>query len=275
MESKPLIIGIVAGLLVGLTLGYAITIPKISEYEKQITALENEKVNLQTQVSQLTHYREEANIQLDTLKTLIYNLTNEKTTLQNQLTQLQQTDLYLTIATRDAEIAQLSQQIAEKSTQIMTLQSQVNLLQAKNLELIDVSFSRVDDTSSLIRTWIGKANSTIDVAIYSFTQNSIGDALVAAKGRGVNVRVIMEQDTISDSGSEYSWLQSKGIAIRTDSSEGLMHDKFFIIDGKVIGTGSYNWTTAAENDNSENLLIVRSESLATKYLNEFNYLWSS
>jgi len=240
VEGKSLIIGIVTGLLIGLTLGYAITIPKTSEYETKINSLENEKVNL-----------------------------------QNQLTQLQQTDPYITISARDAQIVLLNQQLAEKSTQITTLQNQVTSLNAKSLELIAVSFSRVNDTSSLIRSWIGKANSTIDVAIYSFTQNSIGDALVAAKGRGVKVRILMEYDTISDSGSEYSWLQSKGLAIRTDSSEGLMHDKFFIIDGKIVGTGSYNWTKAAEDDNSENLLIVRSESLATKYLYEFNYLWGS
>ena len=163
--------------------------------------------------------------------------------------------------------------IAAFENQIATLNSQIASLNTRNLEFIAVSFSRVDDTSSLICTWIDKANSTIDVAVYSFTQYSIGDALVAAKARGVNVRVVMEHDTISDSGSEYSWLQSKGISIRTDSSEGLMHNKFFVIDGSIVGTGSFNWTKSAENDNDENLLIVRSESLANKYLNEFNYLW--
>ena len=189
-------------------------------------------------------------------------------TLEDQLIQLQQTDPYVTIATRDTLITQLNQQVT-------SLQKQIESLRANRLDLVSVSFSRVDDTTSLISSWIERANSTIDIAIFSFTQNSLADALVSAKNRGVVVRVLMDSGTISDSGSEYSWLQKQGIPIKTDSSEGLMHDKFFVIDGKVVGTGSYNWTGSAEDDNAENLLIVRSVTLAGLYLNEFNALWRS
>ena len=101
----------------------------------------------------------------------------------------------------------------------------------------------------------------------------IADALVSAKNRGVAVRILMDSGTISDSGSEYSRLQKLGISIKTDYSKGLMHDKFFIVDESVVGTGSYNWTASAENDNAENLLIVRSAMLANRYLNEFTALW--
>ena len=195
--------------------------------------------------------------------------------LADQLTQLQQTDPYVTIAAKDAQITLLNQQIAQKDSQITALQNQIDFLRANSLDFIQVSFSRVDDTSSLIRKWIGRANSTIDVAVYSFTQDSLADALVSARDRGVAVRVIMDSGTISDSGSEYSRLKRLGISIKTDSSTGLMHDKFFLIDGRVVGTGSYNWTGSAEDDNAENLLIVRSATLVGRYLNEFNALWNA
>jgi phosphatidylserine/phosphatidylglycerophosphate/cardiolipin synthase-like enzyme len=195
--------------------------------------------------------------------------------LADQLTQLQKTDPYVTIATKDTQITLLNQQITQKDSEITALQNQIDFLRANSLDLIQVSFSRVDDTSSLIRTWIGRANSTIDVAVYSFTQDSLADALVSARNRGVAVRVLMDSETISDSGSEYYRLQRLGIAIKTDSSTGLMHDKFFVIDGKVIGTGSYNWTGSAEDNNAENLLIVRSATLVVRYLNEFNALWNA
>ena len=181
--------------------------------------------------------------------------------LEDQLTQLQQTDPFITIA--------------EKDSQITALQNQINFLRANSLDLIKVSFSRVDDTGSLIRTWIGRANSTIEVAVYSFTQDTLADALVSAKNRGVAVRVLMDSETIDDSGSEYSRLKKLGISIKTDSSTGLMHDKFFVIDGRVVGTGSYNWTGSAEDDNAENLLVVRSTALGVRYLIEFNALWNA
>jgi phosphatidylserine/phosphatidylglycerophosphate/cardiolipin synthase-like enzyme len=195
--------------------------------------------------------------------------------LADQLTQLQQTDPYVTIATKDTQITLLNQQIAQRDSQITELQNQIDFLRANSLDFIQVSFSRVDDTSSLIRSWIGRANRTIDVAVYSFTQDSLADALVSARNRGVAVRVLMDSGTTSDSGSEYSRLQKLGISIKTDSSTGLMHDKFFVIDGRVIGTGSYNWTGSAEDDNAENLLIVRSATLVDRYLNEFNALWNA
>ena len=181
--------------------------------------------------------------------------------LEDQLTQLHMTDPYIKIATKDK--------------QITSLQNQIDSMGVNSLNLLSVSFSRVDDTSSLISTWISKANSSIEVAVYSFTQDSIADALVSAKNRGVAVRVLMDSGTISDSGSEYSRLQKLGISIKTDSSKGLMHDKFFIIDGRVVGTGSYNWTISAEDDNAENLLIVMSVALAERYLNEFTALWKT
>ena len=186
---------------------------------------------------------------------------------------LQQSDPYSTIATKETQIAQLNQQLADRNSQIGSLQSQVTSLKARSLDLLVVSFPRVDDTSSLICAWIGRANTTINIAIYSFTQDSIADALIAAKGRGVKIRVLMELDKINDDGSEYAKLKAAGISIKSDSSAGLMHDKFFVIDGRVVGTGSYNWTSAAENDNAENLVIFSSNSLASKYLNEFNYIW--
>jgi hypothetical protein len=89
--------------------------------------------------------------------------------LADQLTQLQQTDPYVAIAAKDTQITLLNQQIIQKDSQMTALQNQIDFLKTNSLELIQVSFSRVDDTSKLIRSWIGRANSTIEVAVYSFT----------------------------------------------------------------------------------------------------------
>jgi phosphatidylserine/phosphatidylglycerophosphate/cardiolipin synthase-like enzyme len=54
-----------------------------------------------------------------------------------------------------------------------------------------------------------------------------------------------------------------------------MHDKIMIVDGKIVLTGSFNWSNNAENENNENLLIITSTSLATTYENEFQKIWNS
>jgi phosphatidylserine/phosphatidylglycerophosphate/cardiolipin synthase-like enzyme len=54
-----------------------------------------------------------------------------------------------------------------------------------------------------------------------------------------------------------------------------MHDKFMIVDKKIVATGSYNWTTNATDYNDENLIIITSDSTAAAYNNEFNRIWDS
>jgi len=54
-----------------------------------------------------------------------------------------------------------------------------------------------------------------------------------------------------------------------------MHDKFMIVDKKIVSTGSYNWTTNATENNDENLLIITSAATAASYNKEFNRIWES
>ena len=56
---------------------------------------------------------------------------------------------------------------------------------------------------------------------------------------------------------------------------GLLHDKFAVIDERVVLTGSYNWTAAAENKNAENLLIIKDKVIARKYTDQFHHLWGA
>ena len=108
--------------------------------------------------------------------------------------------------------------------------------------------------------------------VYSFTLDSVGDALVAAKDRGVEVKVVLEKDQLSKY-SEYWRLKEAGIQVRLDGNPALMHHKVAIIDGAVVITGSYNWSTSAETRNDENLIIVRSREVAWAYEAEFQKVW--
>ncbi|MDK2384139.1 MAG: phospholipase D family protein [Candidatus Korarchaeota archaeon] len=139
--------------------------------------------------------------------------------------------------------------------------------------IIGPFFCPEDHCSSVVIDWISRANESVDLAIYSFTLDSLGDALVRAHQRGVKVRVIMERNQINR-WSEYNRLRGAGIEVRLDGNPAYMHNKFMVIDGRVVLTGSYNYTKQADTRNDENLLVVIGEDIAGAYEAEFNEMWS-
>jgi len=137
---------------------------------------------------------------------------------------------------------------------------------------VNALFCPEDGCSRAIISLFDRANETIDVAVYSFTHPDIAEALVRAKERGVRVRVILEAEQLT-SYSQYGRLRSAGIEVMLDRNEYLMHDKFAIIDGKVVVTGSFNYTVAADERNDENLVIISDESVAERFEGEFEEMW--
>jgi phosphatidylserine/phosphatidylglycerophosphate/cardiolipin synthase-like enzyme len=180
----------------------------------------------------------------------------------------------------------LRSRATELEQQNTGLKAQVSILQTQLAEtnkgqtagdfvFLGDSFSRTGDTSAVLRRWMGRANSTIRVAIYSFTSDTLGDALVAAKARGIDVQVYYEGDNLDGSGSEYQKLVAAGVSVRADVRSALMHHKFMVVDDRIVATGSYNWSASAEDSNDENLVVIRSGFLAKDYLAEFSRLWGS
>jgi len=96
--------------------------------------------------------------------------------------------------------------------------------------------------------------------------------LIRAKSRGVDVKAVMEKSQVGK-GSEYERLRNAGIDVKLDKNPDFMHNKFAVIDGSIVITGSFNWSKHADEKNDENLLIVNSEELAKKYGEEFFELW--
>jgi len=138
---------------------------------------------------------------------------------------------------------------------------------------VEVFFSPQDNCASEIVSRIDDAKSSIHIAMYFFTSRPIAQALVGAKGRGVDVKVCLdkEQPTYEYSKSEY--LRNKEINTRLVGGSGIMHHKFCVIDDHIVMTGSYNWTARADLENDENLLIINSREIAKKYSEEFEQLW--
>lgn len=144
----------------------------------------------------------------------------------------------------------------------------------EELAIDGVYFSPRGGCENQVINWINKANSSIHVLIYSFTLDSVGNALIEALDRHIEVKIVFEKGQIGQS-SEYQRLRNSAVDVRNDTNPSYMHDKIMIVDGKVVLTGSFNWSNNAENENNENLLIITSTSLATTYENEFQKIWNS
>jgi phosphatidylserine/phosphatidylglycerophosphate/cardiolipin synthase-like enzyme len=108
--------------------------------------------------------------------------------------------------------------------------------------------------------------------MYSFSLDSVRDALIRAHQRGVHVRVVMESDSMDR--SDPRALIGAGIPVLGDRREGLMHNKFMIIDGSEVWTGSMNFTESGPYRDNNNLLRIRSVKVAEDYLAEFNEMFA-
>jgi phosphatidylserine/phosphatidylglycerophosphate/cardiolipin synthase-like enzyme len=137
-----------------------------------------------------------------------------------------------------------------------------------------VCFSRAERCDDLLTGLIRGAKDRIYVAIYSFTSDRLAEALIEARRRGVDVRVVMERREANVTGSEYPRLLGAGVDVRLDANPGLMHHKFMVIDGEIVVTGSYNWSAAAEERNDENLVVIRDKGVAGAFEREFERIWS-
>lgn len=123
---------------------------------------------------------------------------------------------------------------------------------------------------------INHSEKSIDVAIYSFTDRKIAKALINAFNRGVKVRVIIDYGNGKSRFCVGPLLERAGIPVRykRGSGEGLMHNKYAIYDGRILSTGSFNWTSSAEKRNDENLVVIRNDpSLVDLYQRNFEKLW--
>ena len=118
---------------------------------------------------------------------------------------------------------------------------------------------------------IDSARLSVDVAIYSLTLNSIRDALIRAYKRGVRVRMVMESDNMDSSATQK--VKDAGIPILGDRREGLMHDKFAVIDNSEVWMGSMNYTDSGTYADNNNLMRIRSVKMAEDYTKEFEEMF--
>jgi hypothetical protein len=89
-----------------------------------------------------------------------------------------------------------------------------------------------------------------NAARHSFLRDEIADALIAAKNRGVTIRILADSSQANGTGSDIARLEAAGFQLKRTNGRGggILHDKNAIIDGRLLVTGSYNWSTAFQTN---------------------------
>jgi len=139
----------------------------------------------------------------------------------------------------------------------------------------EVYFSLLDNPQKAIIKNINQAETYINIAMYTFTDQEIALSLANAQKRGVKVRVYLDRSQIESTYSVSRLLVQKGIKVRISSNNYIMHHKFAIIDNRLLLTGSYNWTFAANNKNEENLMIIDDPEIIEIFQHQFVNLWTN
>ena len=129
---------------------------------------------------------------------------------------------------------------------------------------IEVYFSPEGGCTEAVLKEIRTAKTNVLVQAYWFTSAPVAQALVDAHKRGVKVEVILDKSRTEKDPSQADVLLRGGVPTQIDDKHVTAHNKLVITDDEVVITGSFNFTGQAEEQNAENLLVIRDKAIATK-----------
>jgi phosphatidylserine/phosphatidylglycerophosphate/cardiolipin synthase-like enzyme len=95
---------------------------------------------------------------------------------------------------------------------------------------------------------------------------SVAKVLLNTHKKGVKVEVILDKSQRTQKYSSATFLFNAGIPVKIDTQDAITHNKVVIIDGETVTTGSFNFTSAAMENNAENLLVIHDRKLAERYI---------
>lgn len=139
---------------------------------------------------------------------------------------------------------------------------------------IEVCFTPGQDCTAQITHALDQAKHSILVQAYSFTSEPIAKHLIAAKKRGVDIKVLLDKSQKSEKYSAVRFLLNQKIPVWIDYKPAIAHNKIMIIDGQKIITGSFNFTKAAQYRNAENLLVINDAELAKQYIENWRHRYA-
>ena len=134
-------------------------------------------------------------------------------------------------------------------------------------------FGPEEGLGDVLITTLAAAQTSIDAAVFTITDDRVTNTLLARHAAGVRVRIITDNDKSWDRGSDTRRMARAGIPVVMDATPAHFHHKFAVLDGRRLINGSYNWTRSADTSNHENLVITTDERLVAKFTKAFETMW--
>jgi mitochondrial cardiolipin hydrolase len=136
-----------------------------------------------------------------------------------------------------------------------------------------VYFSPGEQCLQAITSSIQEAIHTLDICVFTISDDRITSQILACYQAGKQVRIITDNEKLHDMGSDIKQLAQAGIPVMVDRTANHMHHKFAIVDSRLVLTGSYNWTRSAAAHNHENILVTNNKQVVRQFREEFSKLW--
>lgn len=143
--------------------------------------------------------------------------------------------------------------------------------------VIESYFSPSDEANCRIIDALQSADHQLLVGLLLLTRDDLVDEIIAADTRGVEVRVILDDE--SSSAAAFARLMQAGIPVVIHDPSPIFHHKYAIIDegfadsDPQVISGSHNWTWSADNINDENMLIFHDQSITNIFRQEYEARW--
>lgn len=143
-----------------------------------------------------------------------------------------------------------------------------------NGNAIQVLFSPEDKALSNLIALVNDAQVSIRFLAFSYTDYPLAQAMITRAQSGVEVKGVFETFGSNSPRSELKTLWCANLPVRQDGNGSFLHHKVVIIDNSIVFTGSFNFSTNADDSNEENAIIIDNPEIANLYLQEFDTLWN-
>ena len=121
---------------------------------------------------------------------------------------------------------------------------------------------------------VQSANQSIRFLAFSFTDFPLADAMSQRFKAGVDVAGVFEKVGSETEAAELRTLMCRSVPVKQDGNPGFLHHKVIVVDERIVITGSLNFSTNAEENNDENVIIIDNPEIARLYLQEFDRVWN-
>ncbi len=138
-----------------------------------------------------------------------------------------------------------------------------------------IRFSPEEDCFDFLLNELSRAEKSVYIAMYAFSDNRIAHYLKILSSKGVQISILVDKDW--NMSSIYSDIDdmARYACVRLDTCDDLLHEKFVVIDEKVVMTGSYNYTASAQTRNDEFIYKTTDKSVVQQFTQHFLNLWKA